>query len=82
MVNDKNDDEFSSLQAIYTAKKYMQTSKGPYCLLVKRQTFLPYKLTPPEDRLMIGLISFNVLIIIEKFIFLAREQVVEYLVQI
>ena len=40
-------------QAIYTAKKYMQTSKGPYCLLVKRQTFLPYKLQLPEARFIL-----------------------------
>lgn len=25
----------------------MEVSKGPYCLLVKRQTFLPYKLQRP-----------------------------------
>ncbi|GAB1607510.1 uncharacterized protein LOC115230803 [Argonauta hians] len=31
-------------QALKTARHYMQSSKGPYCLLVKRQTFLPYKL--------------------------------------
>jgi phosphonopyruvate decarboxylase len=31
-------------QALATAKKYMDQAKGPYCLLVKRQTFLPYKL--------------------------------------
>jgi len=30
-------------QALYTARKHMEVSKGPYCLLVKRQTFLPYK---------------------------------------
>lgn len=31
-------------QALYTARKHMEVSKGPYCLLVRRQTFLPYKL--------------------------------------
>jgi hypothetical protein len=48
-------DSYNSFQAIYTAKKYMQTSKGPYCLLVKRQTFLPYKLQPPDARLITAL---------------------------
>jgi len=31
-------------QALETAKRYMETAKGPYALLVKRQTFLPYSL--------------------------------------
>jgi phosphonopyruvate decarboxylase len=31
-------------QALATAKQYMNNAKGPYCLLVKRQTFLPYKM--------------------------------------
>ncbi|XP_031550083.1 uncharacterized protein LOC116287539 [Actinia tenebrosa] len=31
-------------QALYTARKHMETTKGPYCLLVRRQNFLPYKL--------------------------------------
>ena len=31
-------------QALATAKQYMDNTKGPYCLLVRRQTFLPYKL--------------------------------------
>ncbi|XP_052827647.1 phosphonopyruvate decarboxylase isoform X3 [Octopus bimaculoides] len=31
-------------QALKTARHYMESSKGPYCLLVRRQTFLPYKL--------------------------------------
>jgi len=31
-------------QTLYTARKHMEVTKGPYCLLVKRQTFLPYKL--------------------------------------
>jgi len=30
-------------QALYTARKHMEITKGPYCMLVKRQTFLPYK---------------------------------------
>jgi len=36
-------------QALYTARKHMEVSKGPYCLLVKRQTFLPYKLNKGEE---------------------------------
>lgn len=35
-------------QALATAKQFMDSSKGPYCLLVKRQTFLPYKLPKKE----------------------------------
>jgi len=37
-------------QTLYTARKHMEVTKGPYCLLVKRQTFLPYKLVkaPPQ----------------------------------
>lgn len=35
-------------QALATAKHHMDTVKGPYCLLVKRQTFLPYKMKPLE----------------------------------
>lgn len=31
-------------QALQTAKQYMENAKGPYCLLVRRQTFLPFKL--------------------------------------
>lgn len=31
-------------QALYVARKHMETSKGPYCLLVRRQNFLPFKL--------------------------------------
>lgn len=31
-------------QALETAKRYMETAHGPYALLVKRQTFLPYSL--------------------------------------
>lgn len=35
-------------QALKTACHYMKSSKGPYCLLVKRQTFLPYSLKKKE----------------------------------
>ncbi len=35
-------------QALLTAKQYMDNAKGPYCLLVKRQTFLPFKMQKPE----------------------------------
>ncbi|CAE1283431.1 E4.1.1.82 [Acanthosepion pharaonis] len=35
-------------QALKTACHYMKSSKGPYCLLVKRQTFLPYRLKKKE----------------------------------
>jgi len=35
-------------QALYTARKHMEVTQGPYCLLVKRQTFLPYKLQAQE----------------------------------
>lgn len=31
-------------QVLASARHYLNTSKGPYCLLVRRQTFLPYKL--------------------------------------
>jgi len=36
-------------QALYTARKHMEVTKGPYCLLVKRQTFLPYKYHAEES---------------------------------
>lgn len=36
-------------QTLYTARKHMEVTKGPYCLLVKRQTFLPYKFQGPEN---------------------------------
>ncbi|CAF1137367.1 unnamed protein product [Adineta steineri] len=36
-------------QALETAKRYMETAKGPYALLVKRQTFLPYSLPKKTD---------------------------------
>jgi phosphonopyruvate decarboxylase len=35
-------------QALATARQYLDNAKGPYCLLVKRQTFLPYKLKKPQ----------------------------------
>jgi len=31
-------------QALYTAKKHMERTQTPYALLVKRQTFTPYKM--------------------------------------
>ncbi|OWF51607.1 uncharacterized protein LOC110448928 [Mizuhopecten yessoensis] len=34
-------------QALQTAQHYMEKTRGPYAFLVKRQTFLPYKL--PQD---------------------------------
>ncbi len=37
-------------QALKTAKQYMENAKGPYCLLVKRQTFLPYKLNKKASK--------------------------------
>ncbi|XP_013388475.1 uncharacterized protein LOC106157387, partial [Lingula anatina] len=33
-------------QVLSSAKQHLETVKGPYALLVKRQTFLPYKLPP------------------------------------
>jgi phosphonopyruvate decarboxylase len=36
-------------QTLYTARKHMEVTNGPYCLLVKRQTFLPYKLNAQEN---------------------------------
>lgn len=38
-------------QALETAKRYMETAKGPYALLVKRQTFLPYTLPKSKENL-------------------------------
>lgn len=37
-------------KALQTAKRHMQATQGPYALLVKRQTFVKYKLTPPESK--------------------------------
>jgi len=37
-------------QALLTAKQHMTNARGPYCLLVKRQTFLPFKLKKPEPK--------------------------------
>ncbi|CAG7786920.1 unnamed protein product, partial [Allacma fusca] len=31
-------------QALYTAKKHLERAQAPYALLVKRQTFTPYKI--------------------------------------
>ncbi|CAF4650124.1 unnamed protein product [Rotaria sp. Silwood1] len=42
-------------QALETAKRYMETAKGPYALLVKRQTFLPYALPKMRADLEAGL---------------------------
>ncbi|CAF3500542.1 unnamed protein product [Rotaria sp. Silwood1] len=42
-------------QALETAKRYMETAKGPYALLVKRQTFLPYALPKMRADLEVGL---------------------------
>lgn len=36
-------------QALSTAKQHMDSVKAPYALLVKRQTFLPYKLKLEEE---------------------------------
>ncbi|XP_068701721.1 phosphonopyruvate decarboxylase-like isoform X1 [Montipora foliosa] len=36
-------------QALYVARKHMETTKGPYCLLVRRQNFLPFKLEKEPD---------------------------------
>ena len=38
-------------QALATAKQYMDNAKGPYGLLVRRQTFLPYKLKKSSPKL-------------------------------
>ncbi|KAK3713155.1 hypothetical protein QZH41_010049 [Actinostola sp. cb2023] len=37
-------------QALYTARKHMETTKSPYCLLVRRQNFLPYKLQDEPEQ--------------------------------
>ena len=36
-------------QALQSARHYMDLTKGPYALLVKRQTFMPYKLSRDTD---------------------------------
>jgi len=36
--------------ALYTAKKHLQHNHSAYCLLVRRQTFLPHVLPPPPSR--------------------------------
>jgi phosphonopyruvate decarboxylase len=47
------DYEEGAEQVLATAKQYMDNAKAPYCLLVKRQTFLPFKLEkkPPQYKL-------------------------------
>ncbi|CAF1444507.1 unnamed protein product [Rotaria sordida] len=52
-------------QAVETARHYMKTTKGPYALLVKRETFLPYTL-PKID------------VDVEIRLPLTREQALEY----
>ncbi|EDO39637.1 predicted protein [Nematostella vectensis] len=37
-------------QALYTARKHMETTKSPYCLLARRQNFLPFKLNDGPDK--------------------------------
>lgn len=37
-------------KALQTAKKHLQISQGPYALLVKRQTFVKYKLASPKPK--------------------------------
>ena len=37
-------------QTLLAAKQYMDNAKGPYCILVKRQTFLPYKLKKRPEK--------------------------------
>ena len=37
------------LQALGVARKHMETIKGPYCLLVRRQNFLPYTIDKEPD---------------------------------
>lgn len=37
-------------KALQTAKKHLQSTQGPYALLVKRQTFVKYKLEPMEKQ--------------------------------
>lgn len=43
-------------QVLASARHYLDVSKGPYCLLVRRQTFLPYKLKKNEPSLLVFLI--------------------------
>jgi len=43
------DYEEGAEQVLMNAKQYLENAKGPYCLLVKRQTFLPFKLKKPEQ---------------------------------
>jgi len=37
-------------KALQTAKRHMQATQGPYALLVKRQTFVKYKLAPTKPK--------------------------------
>lgn len=37
-------------KALQTARKHLQTTQGPYALLVKRQTFVKYKLPSPKPK--------------------------------
>jgi hypothetical protein len=36
--------------ALYTAHKHMQHNNSAYCLLVRRQTFLPHVLPQPPSK--------------------------------
>lgn len=38
-------------QALASAKHYLDVSKGPYCLLIRRQTFLPYNMKRKQPNL-------------------------------
>ena len=40
---------FCDFQTLKCAKEYMEHSSGPYALLVKKQTFTPYKLPKDES---------------------------------
>ena len=40
---------FCDFQTLKSAKEYMEHSGGPYALLVKKQTFAPYKLPKDES---------------------------------
>jgi hypothetical protein len=37
-------------KTLNTAKQYMENHSSPFALLVKRQTFLPYKLPRPASK--------------------------------
>ncbi|CAF5041716.1 unnamed protein product [Rotaria sp. Silwood1] len=55
----------SACQVLEIAKHYMETAKGPYALLVKRETFLPYSLSKMN-------------VDVEARLTLTREQALEY----